>query len=127
MLQGLSILAIVMLLYVGATVYGQSENQARSLTFSTLVIANLCLIISNRSWTDTFIDSVRRSNRAFWYVSAGAIAFLAAAIYLPPLQAVFLFAPLSAFEIIVSIAAGLSSLIVFETLKINIRHSEHQL
>jgi Ca2+-transporting ATPase len=123
MLQGLSILVIVMLVYVGATVFGQTENQARSVTFSALVIANLGLIISNRSWTDTFIDSVRRSNRAFWYVSAGAIAFLAAAIYLPLLQAVFLFAPLSAFEIIVSIAAGLSSLIVFEALKINIRHS----
>lgn len=115
--QGVGILIIVMLIYVGATTYGQNENQARTMAFTTLVIANLCLILSNRSWTDTFVDSVRRSNRALWYVSGGAVVFLAGALYLPALQGVFLFAPLSAAALIASVAAGLSSLMLFEASK----------
>ncbi|MEI7827359.1 MAG: cation-translocating P-type ATPase C-terminal domain-containing protein [Euryarchaeota archaeon] len=117
LLQGIGILIIVMLVYIGATTYGQNENQARTIAFTTLVIANLCLILSNRSWTDTFVDSVRRSNRALWYVSGGAVVFLAGALYLPALQGVFRFAPLSAAALIASVAAGLSSLVLFEASK----------
>ncbi len=122
--QGVGILMIVMLIYTAAIVYGQNENQARTMAFITLVIANLCLILSSRSWTDAFVDSVRRSNRALWYVSAGAIMFLAGALYIPALQGVFLFAPLSATATIASVAAGLSSLLLFEASKMILRRYE---
>ena len=124
LLHGVGILILVMLIYVGATTYGQNENQARTMAFTTLVIANLCLILSNRSWTDTFVGSVRRSNRALWYVSAGAVIFLAGALYLPALQGAFLFAPLSGAALIASVFAGLSSLILFEVSKMILRHYE---
>jgi Ca2+-transporting ATPase len=109
---------IVMLVYVGATAYGRDENQARTMAFTALVIANLCLILSIRSWTDTLVDSVRRSNRALWYVSGGAVVFLAAALYIPALQGVFLFAPLSVPATVASVAVGLSSLVLFEAAKV---------
>jgi Ca2+-transporting ATPase len=113
LLQGISIL-------IGATYYSQTENQARTLAFTTLVIANLCLILSGRS-RDTLISSPPKSNRALWYVAAGAIIFLASALYIPALRSVFLFAPLSATAILTSAAAGLSSLVLFEALKIGLK------
>jgi len=124
--QGISVLIIVLLIYVGATAYGLSENQARTMAFVTLVVANLCLVLSKRSWTETFVDSMRRSNRALWYVAGGAIFFLAAAVYLPSLQAIFLFAPISPSATVVSAAAGLSSLIAFEASKMVFKRREHQ-
>jgi Ca2+-transporting ATPase len=122
LLQGVSILIIVMLIYVGATYYGQTDNQARTMAFTTLVIANLCLILSGRS-RDILISAPPTSNRALWYVAGGAIIFLAGALYIPALRSVFLFAPLSAAAIITSAAAGLSSLVLFEALKIILRRS----
>jgi Ca2+-transporting ATPase len=124
--QGISVLIIVLLIYVGVTAYGLSENQARTMAFVTLVVANLCLVLSKRSWTETFVDSMRRSNRALWYVAGGAIFFLAAAVYLPSLQAIFLFAQISPSATVVSAAAGLSSLIAFEASKMVFRRREHQ-
>ena len=122
LLQGTSILIIVMLIYIGATYYGQTENQARTMAFTTLVIANLSLILSGRS-QDTLISSPPKSNRALWYVAGAAVIFLACALYIPALRSVFLFAPLSATAIIASAAAGLSSLVLFEALKITLRSS----
>jgi Ca2+-transporting ATPase len=69
---------------------------------------------------------MRRSNRALWYVAGGAIVFLAAAVYLPALQAIFLFAPISPLATVVSAAAGLSSLIAFEASKMVFRRREPQ-
>jgi Ca2+-transporting ATPase len=116
LLQGVVILIIVMLIYIAATFYGQTDNQARTIAFTTLVIANLCLIISGRSH-EAFTVAPLRSNRALWFVVGGATIFLACALNLPALQSVFLFAPLSAAAVIVSVAAGLSSLGLFEALK----------
>ena len=121
-LQGMSILGIVMLIYVGATYYGQTDDQARTMAFTTLVIANLSLILSGRS-QDILISASLASNRALWYVAGGALIFLAAALYLPTLRSVFLFAPLSATAVITSAVAGLSSLVLFEALKITLRGS----
>jgi Ca2+-transporting ATPase len=116
--QGLVILSIVMLVYTGATALGQNENQARTMAFTTLVIANLCLVLSNRSWTDTVAASIRRSNRALWYVFGGAIVILAGALYVPALQGIFLFTSLSTAAIIASVVAGLSSLPVLDASKL---------
>jgi Ca2+-transporting ATPase len=117
LLQGISILYIVMLVYVGATFYGQTDNQARTMAFTTLVIANLCLILSNRSHL-ALIDSRQKSNRALWYVAGGALIFLAGALYIPALRNVFLFGALSAAAVAASVAIGVSSIVLFESLKI---------
>jgi Ca2+-transporting ATPase len=124
--RGVSILIIVMLTYVGAAMFGQTADQARTMAFTTLVIANLCLILSNRSWTDPLFQSVRRSNRALWYVLGGTVLFLAGALYVPALQDVFRFSSLSIGATVVCIVAGLSSLLLFEATKIPLRRYEQE-
>ncbi|MGZ4903785.1 MAG: cation-translocating P-type ATPase [Halobacteriota archaeon] len=123
LLQGVAILVIVMLLYVAASTFGQSENQARTIAFTALVLSNISLILSDRSWTEGFFRSLRRPNRALWYIVGGAIIFLAGALYIPALQVIFRFAPLSAAWLAASIAAGAVSLLCFEGLEIVLRRT----
>jgi len=118
LLQGLSILLLVMFIHTIAMYDGQSENGARTAAFTTLVIANLCLIISNKSWASSVINVLRTRNVALWYVVGGALIFLTGALYIPILRDIFRFAPLPIGWIIASIAAGMSSLVLFEGVKI---------
>jgi hypothetical protein len=54
LLQGLSVLTLVFVVY---TLYrGQGENEARALTYITLIISNLALILANRSWSRTILE-----------------------------------------------------------------------
>ncbi|MDD1721460.1 MAG: cation-translocating P-type ATPase [Euryarchaeota archaeon] len=123
LLQGVIILVIVMLLHVAASAFGQSENQARTIAFAALVFANITLILSDRSWSEGFFRSLRRPNRPLWYIVGGAIVFLAGALYIPSLQALFRFAPLSAAWLAASVAAGAVSLLCFEGLEIVLRRT----
>ncbi len=92
-LQGLGALAIV----VGAYGWGQhnlTEHEARAFAFCTLVVANLALILSNRSRSGSLMTSIRRPNRTLWLVSAGTVVLLSLVIYVPTLAGLFRFAPL---------------------------------
>ncbi|MGB9176403.1 MAG: cation-translocating P-type ATPase, partial [Methanoregula sp.] len=64
LLQGFVVLAVVLAVYWCALFRGLSEAEVRALTFTTIVIANLCLILTNRSWSDTIFTSLRTPNRA---------------------------------------------------------------
>jgi Ca2+-transporting ATPase len=52
-LQGIVVLAFVLLIFVVALTLDRGEQWARALSFATLVLANLTLILTNRSWTRT--------------------------------------------------------------------------
>jgi magnesium-transporting ATPase (P-type) len=53
LLQGFSVLAILVAVYAIALLRGNGEDDARALTFTTLIVANLGLILVNRSWSRT--------------------------------------------------------------------------
>ena len=116
-LQGLSVLAIVIAVFIFARSLGDSENEARALTFATLVIANLGLIFTNRSWSRTIIHTLRARNVAAWWSSAGAIAFLGLVLYVPFLKDLFMFASPHAADILICLVAGAVSIVWFEALK----------
>ncbi len=60
--QGLSVLAFVTAVYmISLFVLNRGEAEARSLTFTTLVLANLGLILANRSWTSTTLGGVAKA------------------------------------------------------------------
>ena len=117
LLQGASVLAIVLGVFLTARWLGHSENNARGLTFAALVVANLGLILTNRSWTRTIPAMMKEPNRALWWVVGGATAFLAMVIYLPVLRDLFHFAPLHAIDMVICLLAGAASVLWFEALK----------
>ena len=69
-------LLIVLAVFAIAFARGQGEDEARALTFTTLIVANLALILTNRSWTRTILTTLRTPNRALWWVLGGATLFL---------------------------------------------------
>ncbi len=118
LLQGAIVLAIVLGIFLVSMHLGQSETESRALTFTTLIIANLGLILTNRSWSRTIIATLRNRNRALWAVVAGAMIFLALTIYVPFLQSLFRFSVLKPIDIAICFAAGLFSIMWFETMKL---------
>jgi P-type Ca2+ transporter type 2C len=96
---------------------GTSETEARALTFSTLVIGNLGLILVNRSWQHTILHTLQSRNSALWWVAGGAFAFLLLALTLPFLREVFHFTPITPQQFALCIVAGLGSVLWFELYK----------
>jgi Ca2+-transporting ATPase len=115
--QGFIVLAIVLAVYLSAVVRGLGTPETRTLTFVTIVVANLALICTNRSWTTSIISSLRRPNKAFWWVMGGTLFFLAAVLAIPSLQEIFQFAPVDSGEVLLAIVAGALSVVWFEIFK----------
>ncbi|HWA12959.1 MAG TPA: HAD-IC family P-type ATPase [Burkholderiales bacterium] len=92
LLQGLLVLAVVAVLYHVAIASGYEAERARAVAFAALVLANAALILANRSRSRDPLQTLRMPNAALWWVIAGALAGLAAALGLAPLRAVFGFA-----------------------------------
>jgi Ca2+-transporting ATPase len=118
LLQGIIVLLIILAVYGVALYRGQGESAARALVFTTLVIANLGLIFTNRSWSRTIPETLRSPNPALWWVVGGALAFLALVFYIPFLRNLFHFAPLHPIDVAIGLAAGTSGILWFEVLKL---------
>lgn len=118
LLQGLSILAIILVVFLIALSRGQGELEARALTFTTLIVANLGLILTNRSRSRTLVAAMRFPNLALRWVFGGTLFFLALVLYVPSLRDLFHFAFLHPEDLFICFFAGLISTVWFEGLKI---------
>jgi Ca2+-transporting ATPase len=118
LLQGISVLLIVFAVFMVAMRRGQGELDARTLSFTTLIIANLGLILTNRSWSRVILQTLRLPNAALWWVIGGALIFLGMALYVPFLRTLFLFDMLHPFDLAICFAAGMVSILWFEALKV---------
>jgi Ca2+-transporting ATPase len=116
-LQGASVLAICVGVFL-STRATYTPDAARALTFTTLVVAFLVIILANRSWERTVIGSLRTPNTALWWVLGGTTLFLAIVLALPFARRLFHFAPLHATDVALSIGAGLVCVVVFDLLKL---------
>jgi Ca2+-transporting ATPase len=122
LLQGLGALAVVM----GAFAWGASwltEPAARAFAFTTLVMGNVALIVSNRSRTASFWASLRVPNRTLWVVAGLALGLLALAMYLPWLAQLFFFEALAPADLLLALVLGLLSVVWFEAVKFSRRRS----
>jgi Ca2+-transporting ATPase len=97
---------------------GLGADETRTLTFVTIVMANLALIAVNRSWSEGLLATLRAPNRAFWWVVGGTIFFLAVVVALPAGREVFQFAVPSPPDLLIGILAGILSVLWFEVYKI---------
>jgi P-type Ca2+ transporter type 2C len=118
LLQGASVLLVVILLFGIALYRGDTEADARTLTFATLVIGDLMLILTNRSWSRPILTTLRAPNRALWWIIGGAFSTLVLVTFVPFLQTLFRFAPLHLFDTLICLGGGVASLIWFECWKL---------
>ncbi|MBI5918636.1 MAG: cation-translocating P-type ATPase [Nitrosomonadales bacterium] len=118
LLQGLSVLIAALAVQGYSLSLGASETEARAMSFTTLVIGNLSLILVNRSWQHSLLRSLRTPNPALWWVTGGAFSFLLLSLNLPFLRNVFHFASLTPQQLLLCLAAGLGSVLWFELYKL---------
>jgi Ca2+-transporting ATPase len=116
LLQGLSILAVCLAVFLLARP-GHPPEAGRALTFATLVMALLVVILVNRSWTQSAVSMLRVSNPALRWVLLGASVFLAVALMVPFARHLFRFAPLHAPDLLMSLGAGGLCVLWFEVVK----------
>ena len=115
--QGFVVLATVLAIYFAAVSRDLGEPAIRTLTFVAIVIANIALICTNRSWTRSIARTLKRPNKAFWWVIGGTLFFLAAVITVPSLQNIFGFTTVPWKYILLSALAGAVSVAWFEFYK----------
>jgi Ca2+-transporting ATPase len=118
MIQGLGILAVVVTIYTIFLQTGYGEAVARMVAFVSMVIGNLGLIFANRSWKHSILKTLRVPNKALWWVTGGAILFLAFALTVPFLRELFKFAPLQRWEMALIALSGLASILIAESVKL---------
>ena len=114
--EGLSVLAACVAVFMLARI-GHAPEAARALTFATLVVAFLVVILVNRSGTRSVVAMLRVPNAAFRWVVGGTAALLAVVLFVPFAQQLFHFAPLHAEDLLFSLGAGLACVLWFEALK----------
>ena len=105
-LQGIVVLAIVLGVFGLFYARGGGEAEGRAMCYTTLIIANLGLILSNRSRTLGLWTTLRIPNAAMWWVLGGATVFLTLVLTVPPLRDIFRFAPLHPLDLFLCLAAA---------------------
>jgi Ca2+-transporting ATPase len=110
--QGVGVLAVVLAVYGLYLSSGDGEQTARMMSFALLVIANLGLILANRSRTRSLLATLRTPNPAMWWVVGGAIVFLVLAVSVPQLRSLFRFGTGPAWEWAAVLSAGLLSILI---------------
>jgi Ca2+-transporting ATPase len=117
LLQGASVLAVLLAVLAIAARLLEDPDEMRALVFVTLVVANLTLILANRSWRVSILATLRRPNPALWWAVGTTLGVLALVLALAPLRALFHFAALHPDDLAICLAAGVASVLWFEILK----------
>lgn len=121
-LQGLSVLIAVLGVYLWAMADDRPDEVVRSLTFATLVIANLALILVNRSWRLSIRRTFReRRNPTLKWILGLAVILLVALLGVGELREAFDFGPMRALDWLVALAAGALGVTWFEIWKLRVR------
>jgi Ca2+-transporting ATPase len=115
--QGIGILIISLLVYFIGLKMGYSEKSVRTLTFVTLIVSNIAVILSNRSWTSGFFTILSTPNKAVTWIVGGAVIFLIMTLNIPFLLDLFQFEKIGYLEFLVCIVAGFLSITWFEIYK----------
>ncbi len=117
-LQGVGILMITLAVYFLGLRYGYQEKEVRAMAFITLIVSNIAVILTNRSWTDNIFKIIVTPNRAVLWVVGGAIFFLALILNIPFFLDLFQFSKLELINIAACSLAGLTTISWFEIYKL---------
>jgi Ca2+-transporting ATPase len=117
LIQGLGLLAVVFGVYAFCLSQNMGEAEARMVSFVCMVLGNLGLIFTNRSWTHSILATLRIRNKALWWISGFAVGFLILVLEVPFLRDLFRFAPLHRWEAALIAVAVTLSILIAESVK----------
>lgn len=117
LVQGLSILAVVFIVFLISVNKGAIPDQARSMAFISLVLTNLLLIVTNLSQSNHFFDILKRKNKSLYWVVGSTLLFLIIVFTVPFLRNLFHFSYLHLNDFFIAATIAVISLIWFEWIK----------
>jgi Ca2+-transporting ATPase len=121
-INGISIFIITISVFIIALNRGASEDEARTLTFTALVLSNLALIATNTSWSINIIRIFKSKNKSLYIVIGIALILLGFILYIPSLRSLFHFSKLGIYDVLLCLSLGVAITLWFELLKlINIK------
>jgi len=118
LLQGLSVLTTVFIVFLISLHYGLGEKEARTLSFITIVFCNMLLIITNLSHTDHFVGILKNKNKSLFMVLGGTLFFLILVLNIPFLRNIFYFSAVNLKQLVMTLFVAIFSLAWFEGFKI---------
>ena len=116
-LQGIGILGVTMVVYLLALNQGYDAKEVRAMAFLTLIVSNIAVILTNRSWTENIFKIILTPNKAVLWVVGGAVFFLVLILKIPFFLNLFQFNTPTFINLTICIAAGISTVIWFEIYK----------
>ena len=121
-LQGCSMLAAVLGVYLWNVLTGRPDEVTRSVTFATLVLGNLALILVNRSWHLPVWRTFReRTNHTLKWILSAAVVLLVVILSVPGVRRAFSLGPVSLTDWLIAIAASCIGVMWFEIYKVRAR------
>ncbi len=126
LLQGALLLAITAAIFALAPGFGLTTDQVRAITFATLVLGIMSLILVDRSRSSSILSAISRPNGALAAVAPIVGVLLAIALFWVPAQDLFGFARLDPLMLAVPVTAGLFILLVLEVCKFLWHHTNER-
>ena len=116
-LQGIVAFLVVAGIFVVALQRGLPEAEVRALTFFSLVLTIVSLMLVNRSFSASLYAVLRRINPAMRWVLPAVAAMLTLTLLWPWARGLFRFGSLHAGDLVVTLGAGIVVVGLLEVLK----------
>ncbi|MBI2280525.1 MAG: cation-translocating P-type ATPase [Bacteroidetes bacterium] len=115
--EGFLVLAVVIGVYFFSIHEGHTEGEVRAIAFSSLIVSNIFLILTNLSKTRSFVAVITEKNTAVWVIILAAILMLLLIISVPSLQEVFSFLFPGYQHFFSSLTGAAAILLILESIK----------
>lgn len=116
--RGIMLLIMVVCIFYLSLNEGHPEAEARSITFTALIIGNVALILTSLSQSRSFLAVFTEKNYAVLIVLGLALAVLVAVVSVPAMQSVFSFSFPGFRHFLTSVAGAGVMLTIFELAKL---------
>jgi Ca2+-transporting ATPase len=115
--QGLGLLAVTIGAFLVSLYRGQGELDARTISFTTLVLGNLALIWTDRSSSRKLAVLLGARNTPLWILTSSALLLLALMLYVPAVREILEFSTLHAIDIATCLGLAVLSVAWFVLVK----------
>jgi P-type Ca2+ transporter type 2C len=116
-LQGLLLLAMTLVVYFVSIHEGHTYKEVRTIVFTSLIIGNIFLILTNLSKTRNYLQVILEKNWVVWVILSSAILLVALLISIPFLQKIFGFEFPGFTHLLPSLIGAIFLLLIFEIIK----------
>jgi P-type Ca2+ transporter type 2C len=115
--QGTGLLLLLLLVFAGVRSATSSDDTARAVMFTALILSNLGLIHANRSWERAIWRRPTTPNRAFAWITLATLVLLGCVLGIPQVSRLFAFTQPTPLMLLAGAGIAAVSLLWFQGVK----------